>query len=302
MQARWYDPTTGQFLTPDPLEPLTGQPYSYANDNPINNTDPSGLDPLIGGGCAVGEAIDPLGGCAPGAAAGAIATGVAAGAGWLLGIISDSNGGGAATAAAAAGPQYPACPGAFQNPFGAIVGGSVLFAQWKPSFKPVPGNTAKEMWPRLGPAGQARYGDEHTLGGAIHDAIMGEILDELAVRGSDDWVMLTEVDASVRKAAARHHIALSLDRRIAVGLEVLRRALECGLMIAGDVVDRAPGFVRWDLGLPATLERIGREWNATGADLQMGDIAWLANTPAGETRAEDALGRVNARDGWRDAT
>lgn len=42
--ARYYDPQTVQFLTQDPLVALTGEPYSYANDNPINNTDPSGLD------------------------------------------------------------------------------------------------------------------------------------------------------------------------------------------------------------------------------------------------------------------
>jgi RHS repeat-associated protein len=43
MQDRWYDPTTGQFISVDPLEAQTGQPYSYADDDPINETDPSGL-------------------------------------------------------------------------------------------------------------------------------------------------------------------------------------------------------------------------------------------------------------------
>lgn len=43
MRARWYDPTTGQFMSSDPLEAITQQPYSYAGDNPINETDPSGL-------------------------------------------------------------------------------------------------------------------------------------------------------------------------------------------------------------------------------------------------------------------
>jgi hypothetical protein len=50
--ARYYDPTTAQFLTRDPLEAETGQPYSYADDDPIDNSDPRGmfswhdLDPL----------------------------------------------------------------------------------------------------------------------------------------------------------------------------------------------------------------------------------------------------------------
>jgi RHS repeat-associated protein len=43
MRARFYDPLTGQFLTPDPLSAFTRQPYAYAIGNPVNLTDPSGL-------------------------------------------------------------------------------------------------------------------------------------------------------------------------------------------------------------------------------------------------------------------
>jgi hypothetical protein len=43
MRARYYDPTTGQFLTIDPLVVRTGQRYAYAADDPINNVDVSGL-------------------------------------------------------------------------------------------------------------------------------------------------------------------------------------------------------------------------------------------------------------------
>jgi RHS repeat-associated protein len=43
MRARTYDPATGQFLSVDPLKALTGAPYSYAGDNPVNYSDPSGL-------------------------------------------------------------------------------------------------------------------------------------------------------------------------------------------------------------------------------------------------------------------
>ena len=45
--AREYDPTTGRFLTADPiLDPTSPQSlnaYSYANNNPTTNTDPTGL-------------------------------------------------------------------------------------------------------------------------------------------------------------------------------------------------------------------------------------------------------------------
>jgi RHS repeat-associated protein len=46
---RYYDAATGSFTTPDPLVDLTGQPYGYADDNPTNETDPTGADPAIGG-------------------------------------------------------------------------------------------------------------------------------------------------------------------------------------------------------------------------------------------------------------
>jgi RHS repeat-associated protein len=40
---RYYDPSTDQFISVDPLESETGQPYAYAGDDPVNKEDPSGL-------------------------------------------------------------------------------------------------------------------------------------------------------------------------------------------------------------------------------------------------------------------
>ncbi len=48
LRARYYDPQTGQFLTRDPLEATTNDPYGYANADPANNTDPTGLITLNG--------------------------------------------------------------------------------------------------------------------------------------------------------------------------------------------------------------------------------------------------------------
>jgi RHS repeat-associated protein len=42
-QHRWYDPSTGQFLSQDPLVDQTLQPYAYAGDNPVSRSDPTGL-------------------------------------------------------------------------------------------------------------------------------------------------------------------------------------------------------------------------------------------------------------------
>jgi len=41
---RYYDPTTEQFISMDPAVNTTHQPYEFANDDPINESDPSGLE------------------------------------------------------------------------------------------------------------------------------------------------------------------------------------------------------------------------------------------------------------------
>ncbi|MDQ2807657.1 MAG: DUF6531 domain-containing protein [Chloroflexota bacterium] len=43
LRARYYDPTSQQFLTMDPLRAATTQAYNYADGSPTNATDPSGL-------------------------------------------------------------------------------------------------------------------------------------------------------------------------------------------------------------------------------------------------------------------
>ncbi|MEW1860705.1 ricin-type beta-trefoil lectin domain protein [Streptomyces sp. NPDC088194] len=63
--ARNYDPTTGRFLTPDPVfeagDPNQMGGYSYAADNPASGSDPSGLANMptagAGGGSAMGAGM-----------------------------------------------------------------------------------------------------------------------------------------------------------------------------------------------------------------------------------------------------
>jgi RHS repeat-associated protein len=43
LRNRYYDPATAQFLTRDPLVAITHAPYNYANNTPLNETDPLGL-------------------------------------------------------------------------------------------------------------------------------------------------------------------------------------------------------------------------------------------------------------------
>lgn len=43
MRARWYDAATGQFISVDPAVAVTLYPFQYANNDPLNGIDPSGL-------------------------------------------------------------------------------------------------------------------------------------------------------------------------------------------------------------------------------------------------------------------
>lgn len=67
---RYYDPSTGQFISQDPLLDMTRSPYGYSADDPINQSDPLGLcnsNPLspsfwINGNCISGLVGGPDGG------------------------------------------------------------------------------------------------------------------------------------------------------------------------------------------------------------------------------------------------
>ncbi len=48
MRARWYDTQSGVFTSVDPAIASTNQPYQFANGDPVNNSDPSGLNTLSG--------------------------------------------------------------------------------------------------------------------------------------------------------------------------------------------------------------------------------------------------------------
>lgn len=56
LRARYYDPTTAQFLTRDPMVATTRSPYGYVGGNPLNGIDPSGNCGLWGSDTCLGDA------------------------------------------------------------------------------------------------------------------------------------------------------------------------------------------------------------------------------------------------------
>jgi RHS repeat-associated protein len=61
LRARYYDPSTGQFLSRDPMVASTRSPYGYVADNPLNGTDPSGECGLWGNDTCWGHVTSQVG-------------------------------------------------------------------------------------------------------------------------------------------------------------------------------------------------------------------------------------------------
>jgi RHS repeat-associated protein len=63
LRARVYDPATAQFMSVDPAVGITRAPFNYAQDNPLNYEDPTGLGDWLGLGLpSPGEVLFPGGG------------------------------------------------------------------------------------------------------------------------------------------------------------------------------------------------------------------------------------------------
>ncbi len=63
MHARWYDPATGGFSSRDswtlnPVPSINANRYGYGNGDPLRNTDPSGHDVCLFGGCIDTDWVD----------------------------------------------------------------------------------------------------------------------------------------------------------------------------------------------------------------------------------------------------
>jgi RHS repeat-associated protein len=121
LRARYYDPTTTQFITRDPIEAFTRDAYGYAGNDPVNNFDPSGLDFL-----GLGHFVEQHG-SAISAATGTLAVAVSftplAPAAPFLGLISAGTGGLSAVHAYNEGDYL----GMTIDGAGAILGGASVF-------------------------------------------------------------------------------------------------------------------------------------------------------------------------------
>lgn len=136
--------------------------------------------------------------------------------------------------------------------------------------------------------------------GRLSEQAVQETVDDVVSRGTDDWVHLPEVLYRVRDNAARYDVTLSEDEQLDAGLEVVRRVLDAGYMVAGRYQKGDTGFVPWDLDPAASYERIEREWRAfeNPGRIMVSEVCWLSNTPLGNEHGLAVLDEVNARFTW----
>jgi hypothetical protein len=108
---------------------------------------------------------------------------------------------------------------------------------------------------------------------------LDRLVDEILRDGLDDWMMLVSI---VRTAEEAHPGDQAATRTAA--RELVVELVEKGWMVPGDLTDS--GFEQWDL-LPATsVRRILDDLDAHDWDVTNNVIAWFANTPEGDRRAQ----------------
>jgi len=106
------------------------------------------------------------------------------------------------------------------------------------------------------------------------------MIEELVMRGADDWVMAAEV-AWIAESIGEARCADPI-RELSIAL--IRRVLENELMEIGEVGDG--GFFEWGLPIDEAVERADRAWRDLDRVPNLGDVCWLENTEKGARLAE----------------
>lgn len=106
------------------------------------------------------------------------------------------------------------------------------------------------------------------------------LINDLLIRGADDWVTAAEV-AWVAKSVGG---ARTNDDIKTLSLELIHEVLSAGLMEAGDVTEG--GSFPWEASPDEAAARIDHSWEQLDHDPNLGEVCWLANTYAGNKRAQ----------------
>jgi len=114
-------------------------------------------------------------------------------------------------------------------------------------------------------------------------------VDEVLVRGLDDWIQAAEV-ASI---ARTHGGAKGDDEMRRTSLEVVEELLRGNLAQIGEV--SGAGFQSWDLSQVAALTKVEADWRVGLNAPALGELFWLNLTEHGQRIAEDLWERTSPK-------
>jgi hypothetical protein len=108
-------------------------------------------------------------------------------------------------------------------------------------------------------------------------------VDELVMRGCDDWVNAAEVTSVVKFTGH----AQSEDEIRSLSLKLIREVVQQGLMEIGDLPDEGRHLKLWPITSQESLDRVEHEWKALGRNPSLGEVCWLQNTDKGDALGEE---------------
>jgi hypothetical protein len=115
-------------------------------------------------------------------------------------------------------------------------------------------------------------------------------IDDLLMRGCDDWVNAAEVTSVVKFTGH----AQSEDEIRSLSLKLIREVVQQGLMEIGDLPEEGRHLKLWPLTPQQCLDRVERDWNVLGRNPSLGEICWLQNTDKGNALGEELFKQRDA--------
>ena len=117
-----------------------------------------------------------------------------------------------------------------------------------------------------------------------------QCIDDLVMRGCDDWLYAAEVAYAAKEIGH----AQSADEIRDLSLKIIREIVEQGLMEIGDLPDEGRRLKLWPMTPQECLDRVEREWKALGRNPSISEICWLQNTDKGNALGEELFKQRDA--------
>jgi hypothetical protein len=117
----------------------------------------------------------------------------------------------------------------------------------------------------------------------VDGKVSDSLLDNLVLRGSDDWIMAADVAWIVKSA----NVTSSDDEIRKLSVNLVREALGRELVTIGDVTEE--GFRPWDVDIDNAIQKVDRSWAELGRSPDLGEVFWLRNTERGDDRARKLM-------------